>query len=72
MSDERIHLELASQEHRQAALAFKQEFLDAGETVINGSALFDQMDFDEWIRNCQRNNRPERAHLGKIPNQMTI
>lgn len=59
MSDERIHLELASQEHRQAALAFKQEFLDADETVINGSALFDQMDFDEWIRNCQRNNRPE-------------
>ena len=59
MSEERIHLELSSLEHRHAALAFKQEFIDAGESVINGSALFDQMDFDGWILNCKRNNRPE-------------
>lgn len=59
MPEERIHLELASREHRQAAIAFKQEFFDASETVINGSALFDQMDFDVWICNCERNNHPE-------------
>lgn len=59
MPEERIHLELASRKHRQAAIAFKQEFFDAGETVINGSALFDQMGFDEWICNCERNNHPE-------------
>lgn len=59
MPEERIHLELASRKHRQAAIAFKQEFFDAGETVINGSALFDQMGFDEWICNCERNNHPK-------------
>ena len=52
-------LEEASEKHRAAALAFKQEFFDAGETVINGSALFDQMGFDDWLANCARNSSPE-------------
>ena len=58
MNENRLILEEASEKHREAALAFKQEFFDAGETVINGSALLDQMDFDEWLANCIRNSDP--------------
>ena len=59
MCDDRLILEEASEKHRGAALALKQEFLEAGETVINGSALLDQMEFDEWLANCVRNSDPE-------------
>lgn len=52
-------LEEVSEKHREAALEFKREFFDADETVINGSALFDQMGFDEWLANCRRNSSPE-------------
>lgn len=61
MSKDTLILEEASEGHREAALAFKQEFLDAGESVINGSALLDQMGFDEWLANCARNSDPETA-----------
>ena len=37
----------------------KQEFFDSGENVINGSALFDQMSFDEWLENTDRNHDPK-------------
>lgn len=57
--DDRLILEEAAEKHREAALALKQEFLDAGETVMNGSALLDQMEFDEWLANCARNSSPE-------------
>ncbi len=55
----RLILEEATEKHREAALTMKQEFLDAGETVMNGSALLDQMEFDEWLANCARNSDPE-------------
>lgn len=54
-----LTLEVVDEKHREEALAFKQEFFDAGERVINGSALLDQMDFDEWIANCRRNGNPD-------------
>ncbi|MBE6473483.1 MAG: hypothetical protein E7Z99_07955, partial [Coriobacteriaceae bacterium] len=53
---ERLALEEAAEKHREAAMALKQEFLDAGEPVMNGSALLDQMEFDEWLANCARNS----------------
>lgn len=59
MNNNRLILEQASEKHRDAALAMKREFLDAGETVMNGSALLDQMDYDEWLANCIRNSSPE-------------
>ena len=51
-------LEQACERHREAALALKREFLEAGEAVMNGSALLDQMEFDEWLANCIRNSNP--------------
>ena len=58
-NENRLVLEEASAKHREAALGLKQEFLEAGETVMNGSALLDQMEFDEWLANCISNGNPE-------------
>ncbi len=54
-----VRLEQASGYHKIAAEEMKQEFFDNGETIINGSALFDQMPFDEWLINTNRNHNPE-------------
>ena len=59
IEDELIRLEQAAFSHRNAAEAMKQEFFDRGETVINGSALYDQMSFDEWLENTDRNHDPK-------------
>lgn len=54
-----IRLEQAAACHRERAEEMKREFFAAGERVINGSALYDQMDFDSWLENTQRNHAPE-------------
>lgn len=54
-----IRLEQAAQKHRRGAEELKQEFFDCGERIINGSALFDEMEFDEWLGNCTRNSSAE-------------
>ena len=41
--------------NKTAILAFKNEFFQAGERVINGSAFLDQMDYEEWLENIRRN-----------------
>ena len=45
LEDEGIRLEQAAKCHKEAAEELKKEFFDAGERVINGSALYDQMEF---------------------------
>lgn len=45
--------------HRRMAEEFKKEFFDYGETVINGSALFDKIEYLEWLENTKRNENPE-------------
>lgn len=46
-----ISLKRPKKEYEKEALAFKQDFFDNGETTINGSELFDQMDsYDEWLK----------------------
>ncbi len=38
-------------EHKEQALAFKQEFMDNGESVINGSEMLDQTDsYENWLQ----------------------
>ena len=38
------------------AIDFKQEFIDNGEPIINGSELLDQMDsYDEWLKSVSDN-----------------
>ena len=38
---------------------FKQEFFNSGESVINGSALLDQMEYDDWLIHTQNNSSSE-------------
>lgn len=45
--------------YKDEAEAFKQEFFDCGESIINGSALFDQMEYEEWLENTTRNSNPD-------------
>ncbi|MBP5745613.1 MAG: GNAT family N-acetyltransferase [Lachnospiraceae bacterium] len=46
--------------HKQEALAFRQEFFDAGEKVINGSELLDQTDlYEDWLRSVTDNSDPK-------------
>lgn len=59
IEDELIRLEQATLSHRNAAEEMKKEFFDNNENVINDSALFDQMSFDEWLENTDRNHNPE-------------
>lgn len=57
-----LELQLPTIEHKIAAEDFKNEFFENQETVINGSALFDQMEYEQWLE-LNTNNRE-----GKIVN----
>ena len=59
IEDDQICLEQAALFHKEAAEEMKKEFFDRGETVINGSALYDQLSFDEWLENTDLNHNPE-------------
>ena len=50
-----------AKEHELKAIEFKDEFLRHDEKIINGSSLFDQMEFEEWI-----------IHLAKSSKQQTV
>ncbi|MBR3735021.1 MAG: GNAT family N-acetyltransferase [Lachnospiraceae bacterium] len=51
-----ITLRRPVKEYETEAIAFKQEFIDNGETTINGSELFDQMEsYDDWLKSVQDN-----------------
>ena len=56
---EDIILEQAAAFHKRSAEKMKEEFFSSGENIINGSALFDQMDFDSWLENTTLNHNPE-------------
>ncbi|MBP0975127.1 MAG: GNAT family N-acetyltransferase [Oscillospiraceae bacterium] len=49
--------------HKAQALAFRQEFYDHGEQVINGSELLDQTDdYDAWLESVTKNTSPETVN----------
>ena len=51
-----ITLKRPVKEYESRATAFKQEFIENGETTINGSELLDQMDsYDEWLKSVTDN-----------------
>ena len=58
-----ITLKRPTKELEAEAKAFKQEFFDNGETVINGSELLDQMDsYDEWLKSVTDNTSPDTVN----------
>lgn len=62
-----IILILPTEEHKLEADEFKKEFFDSGETVINGSALFDQLDYTEWLEHTKKYRRVETAGEDWVP-----
>lgn len=54
-----LKLILPAAEHQTAANEFKREFFTAGETVINGSALFDQMEYPTWLQRTEQYRHQE-------------
>lgn len=62
-----IRLIAPSQTFQTAAEAFKREFFDAGETVIHGSSLLDQMEYSDWLRHVERGQDPATVREGWVP-----
>ncbi|WP_081673481.1 GNAT family N-acetyltransferase [Butyrivibrio sp. FC2001] len=55
-----ITLRKPIKKYESEAMAFKQEFLNNGEPVINGSELLDQMEsYDEWLKSVTDNTSSE-------------
>ena len=58
-----ITLKRPVKENESDAKAFKQEFVDNGETTINGSELLDQLDsYDEWLRSVTDNTSSDTVN----------
>ena len=55
-----LHFVVPGPEHVAQALAFRQEFFDHDETVINGSEMLDCMDaYGDWLAHITRNANAE-------------
>ncbi len=58
-----ITLKRPVKEYESEAKAFKQEFIDHGETTINGSELLDQMDsYEEWLKSVTDNTSSDTVN----------
>ena len=58
-----IQLVRPTEEWKEQAFEFKQEFFDHGEFVINGSELFDKTDdYTEWCRSIDANTKQETVN----------
>ena len=58
-----IKLIRPSKELKEKALAFKKEFFDNNESVINGSELLDKTeDYDQWLTAVTANTNPETVN----------
>ncbi len=62
-----LQLQLPTLEHKKAAEDFKKEFFENGETVINGSALLDQLEYDEWLEYNIKNRDKSTASPNWVP-----
>ena len=62
-----IILKRPVKEYEPKAVAFKQEFIENGETTINGSELLDQMDsYDEWLKSVTDNTSHDTVNLSWV------
>ena len=58
-----IQLVRPSEERKEQAIEFRQEFFEHGVFVINGSELFDKMDdYAEWCRTTDANTKEETVN----------
>jgi len=62
-----IELQLPTLEHKIAAENFKREFLEKQETIIYGSALFDQMEYEQWLIHNTNNRQESTVSSNWVP-----
>ena len=61
-----IELQLPTLQHKTAAEDFKSEFLEMQEPVIYGSALFDQMEYEQWLAHNTNNRHESTVSTGWV------
>ena len=61
-----LELQLPTLQHKIAAENFKREFLEMQEPVIYGSALFDQMDYEQWLTHNTNNRQESTVSIGWV------
>ena len=44
---------------KEKALEYKKEHFDNGEQIINGSALLDKLDYEDWIKHIEKSSVDE-------------
>jgi predicted acetyltransferase len=64
---ENLILLFPTEEYREKANEFKKEFFDYKETVINGSALLDQLDYTQWLEHVEKYSKQETAGNDWVP-----
>ena len=58
-----IRLIVPSQNNKEQALAFKREFIENNEPIINGSELFDQIDcYEDWLSMIHANAKEKTVN----------
>ena len=62
-----LELQLPTLHHKKAAENFKSEFLEKQEPVIYGSALFDQMEYEQWLTHNTNNRQESTVSIGWVP-----
>ena len=62
-----LELQLPTLQHKIAAESFKSEFLEMQEPVIYGSALFDQMEYEQWLTHNTNNRQESTVSIGWVP-----
>lgn len=55
-----IRLVRPTLEHKEKAIAYRQEHFDYGEKIINGSELLDKTEsYEEWLQSIKSNENPK-------------
>jgi predicted acetyltransferase len=62
-----LELQLPTIEHKVVAEDFKNEFFKNQETIINGSALFDQMNYEQWLKHNTNNRKEKTVNSNWVP-----
>lgn len=62
-----LELVLPNQQHQEGANNWKKEFFDHGETIISGSALFDQLGYPEWLQHTEKYRHQEPSGDDWVP-----
>lgn len=62
-----LELVRPTKHYRDLAEELKQEYFQNGETVIHGSALLDQLDYDAWLDHIRCNGSSDTVKPGWVP-----